>query len=116
MPTNREPQAVRVWGECGVTVQISENPSIFIKATFGHERVAPDDSLATLKRTRKLIDEFNQQVVEEQVEAQTRLAQQIIEDAGRKQAAHRRRLSTEMKNRSARTTGSSSTRTRRQTP
>lgn len=62
------PQAVRVWGEAGVTVSITEQPPQFVRVLFGHERIAPDDSPATLKRYRKLIDEFNEAVVAEQIE------------------------------------------------
>jgi hypothetical protein len=51
-----------------VTIAITEQPPQFVRVLFGHERIAPDDSPATLKRYRKLIDEFNEAVVAEQIE------------------------------------------------
>lgn len=63
-----------MWGEVGVTVAITENPPQYVKVMFGHERIAPNDDATTLRRTRALVDEYNQEVVEEQVEKYKRLA------------------------------------------
>lgn len=80
--------AVRVWGEVGLTLPVGENMA-YVKVMFGHERIAPDSSQATLRATRDLIDEFNQEVVEKQVEKYTRLAKAV--ESGARSGRSRRR-------------------------
>jgi hypothetical protein len=57
-----------------VTVAITENPPQYVKVMFGHERIAPNDDATTLKRVTALVDEYNQEVVEKQVQKYKRLA------------------------------------------
>lgn len=69
--------SVRVWGEAGVTISITDSPPQFVKVLFGHERIAPDDSLATLTRVTALIDEYNETVVEKQAKKYARLVRAL---------------------------------------
>lgn len=71
---------MRVWGEAGVTVAITENPPQFVKVLFGHERIAPNDDAETIKRYTALIDAYNEEIVEKQVEKYKRLALAVSED------------------------------------
>lgn len=71
------PKSVRVWGEMGISMPVSnDDPSAWIKVTVGHERIAPNDSVATLKKTEALIAEFNEEALDKRVKEIRRLIQQ----------------------------------------
>ncbi len=70
----RDPDAkqVRIYSEVGMTLPIGDTTA-HIRFTFGHERIAKNDTQAEIRRTEKLIDEFNEKVVQEKVQKYTRL-------------------------------------------
>lgn len=47
----------------------------FMKFTFGHERIAPNDSLTTLKKVVADIDKFNEEEAERRIRKYTRMVQ-----------------------------------------
>lgn len=51
---------VRVWSEVGITVAVTDDPPQFLKFSFGHERIAKNDSIEEIRKTARLIDEFNE--------------------------------------------------------
>src|SRR6478735_2538606 len=61
---------VRVWSEVGLTVPVGDTTA-HIRFLFGHERIAKNDTQEEIKRTEKLIDEFNEAVVEAKVRKYT---------------------------------------------
>lgn len=64
--------SVRVWSEFGMTLPVGESMA-FIKFAFGHERIAPNDNVETLKRTVADIDKFNEEEAERRIRKYTRL-------------------------------------------
>lgn len=66
-------EAVRVWSSAGITVAITEHPPQFLKLEFGHERLAKNDTQAEIKRTARLIDEFNKEELERRMGEYKRL-------------------------------------------
>lgn len=75
--TGKKPKAVRVWGEVSVTVAVTDDPPQYVKATFGHERIAPDDKVATLDRYQDKIDTYNEKQVEKQIKKYRRLIRRV---------------------------------------
>lgn len=72
--SSRRRKSVRVWGEVGLTVAITEDPPQYVKVLFGHERIAPNDDETTIKRYTRMVDSYNEAEVERQVEKYKRLA------------------------------------------
>ena len=66
---------VRVWGEVSLTIAISDQPPQFIKVTFGHERWAKNDTQEQIKRTERLIHEYNEEVVSKRADQLKRLVE-----------------------------------------
>lgn len=73
----KDSNQVRVWAEAGVTLAVSENPPQFIKFSFGHERIAPNDDMETIKRYEAMCYEFCEQVVEKRVKKLKRLIKAV---------------------------------------
>lgn len=63
---------VRVWSEVGLTLPVGDTTA-HIRFLFGHERIAKNSTEAEISRTEKLIDAFNEEVVERKVRKYTRL-------------------------------------------
>jgi hypothetical protein len=78
-----EPKAVRVWGEAGITIAVTDDPPQFVKFVFGHERIAPDDREATLKKVEERINTFNEEVVERRAKKYRRLLRRINSGTGK---------------------------------
>lgn len=72
-----DPKAVRVWGEAGITVAITDDPPQFVKVLFGHERIAPNGSQTTLDKYEKLVNDYNEEVVERRAKRYRRLLGRI---------------------------------------
>lgn len=66
---------MRVWSECGVTVAVSSDPPQFIRFTTGHERIAPDDDPATIRRTERAIYADCEKIVDKRVKALIKLVE-----------------------------------------
>lgn len=75
--TGKKPRAVRVWGEASVTIAVTDDPPQFVKATFGHERIAPDDKEATIDRYQEKVDRYNERQIEKQVKKYRRLIRRV---------------------------------------
>lgn len=91
MPPQRPMRkSVRVGSECGITVRISDDNE-YLRVSFWHERVAPDDSLETLKRTTELINEYNEEMVNKLATKYARLAATVRERESAPAAVRRRR-------------------------
>lgn len=76
--TRRKPRVggpVRVWSECGVTVAVTDDPPQFIRFTTGHERVAPNDKPATVRRVEREIYEDCEKIVERRTKQLIKLVQ-----------------------------------------
>jgi hypothetical protein len=56
-----------VWSEASVTVCVTEEPPQFVKFTTGHERIAPNDKPATIRRVERLVYEQCEAIVDERV-------------------------------------------------
>lgn len=69
----RDGGPVRVWSECGVTVCVDEQTRQFIRFTTGHERIAPDDKPATIRRVEQAIYEECETIVNKRVTMLSRL-------------------------------------------
>lgn len=59
--------AVRCWSEVGVTISVTDDPPQFLRATFGHERIAKNSTQAEISRTFRLIDEANEAELEKRI-------------------------------------------------
>lgn len=68
---------VRVWAEVGATLPIT-NTYGNIRFSFGHERIAKNDSVEELKRVEALIDEFNEAVLDRRLNVYRRLFEEIM--------------------------------------
>ena len=82
--TRNEPQVgrpVRVWSECGVTVAVSSDPPQFIRFTTGHERIAPDDDPATIRRVERQIYAACEKIVDRRVKTLVKLVQEASQPA-----------------------------------
>jgi hypothetical protein len=69
----RTPKPVRVWAEVGVTIAVTEDPPQFIRFSFGHEKIAPNDDQETIKRYEALVYETCEAVVERRIRRLKRL-------------------------------------------
>ena len=76
-------KAVRVWGEAGITVAVSGDPPQFLKVMFGHERIAPSDSKVVLDKYEKLVNDYNEEVVERRAKRYRRLIRRINSGTGK---------------------------------
>ena len=74
------PKAVRVWGEVGVTLAVTQEPPQFIRYSFGHERIAPNDSAETLARYETLVFETCNEAVEKRSRQLHRLIRTVNSD------------------------------------
>lgn len=79
--------SVRVWGECSLTLAITDDPPQFLKVTFGHERLAKNDTQAEIRKTAALIDEFNEAEIARRIEQY----RQLIEAEGAQSGSVRER-------------------------
>lgn len=75
MPPGSKPKSVRVWGEIGITTEVS--PFQFLKVTFGHERIAPKDDLVTIRKYEAQINDFNEAVIEKYIKKYKRLMKRL---------------------------------------
>lgn len=65
--------SVRVWSEVGVTVAVSDDPPQFLRFTFGHERIAKNSTQEEIRKTARLVDEFNEFELDRRVSKYKRL-------------------------------------------
>ena len=75
----RKSRAVRVWAEVGVTLAVTQDPPQFVRFTFGHERIAPNDTQETIEKYERMVIANCEETVEKEVK---RLAR-IVRRAGR---------------------------------
>lgn len=75
--SRRRPKSVRVWGEAGITLAVTSDPPQFVRVSFGHERIAPDDSEATIKRYEKMVNDYNEDVVERRARKLVRMIKRV---------------------------------------
>lgn len=68
---------VRVWSEASVTVAITQDPPQFAKFTHGFERMAPDDSPATLKKVEREIFVECERIIDIRIKKLRRLMRQL---------------------------------------
>lgn len=85
---------VRVWSEVGLTLPVDDTTA-HIRFLFGHERLAKNDTQAEIRKTEKLIDEFNERTVSDKVEKYTRLIRSLQaaaqeDDGGTRSRARRK--------------------------
>lgn len=78
MAHEEQGKPVRVWSESSVTIPVGDsNPYAFVKASVGHERYAPSDSLQDIRKTTKLIEEYNEAEVDRLIKKFSRLVEQV---------------------------------------
>lgn len=65
--------SVRVWSEVGVTIAVSDDPPQFLRYTFGHERIAKNSTQEEIRKTARLVDEFNEAELERRIDKFARL-------------------------------------------
>lgn len=65
--------SVRVWSEVGVTIAVSDDPPQFLRYTFGHERIAKNSTQEEIRKTARLIDEFNEAELDRRIGKFSRL-------------------------------------------
>lgn len=70
---------VRVGSSAGLTLPIGDTTAHF-RFEFWHERIAKNDSLSELKKTERLIHEFNLEVLESRTEEYQRAIKRIMND------------------------------------
>lgn len=80
--SKKKPKSVRVWQEIGLTINVTEDPPQFVRITFGHERISPDDSEASLKQTERKIHDFNEEILEKRVEQLLREMKRVTSGKG----------------------------------
>lgn len=80
------PVGVRVWGEVGATVCVDPDNRNFIRFTFGHERIAPDDDPETLERYEALVYEYCEMKAEKRMRQLVRLTKAIANAPEQEQA------------------------------
>lgn len=68
---------VRVWSEASITVAITVDPNQYAKFTHGFERMAPNDSPATLRRVEREIFEECERIIDMRVKKLRRLIRQL---------------------------------------
>lgn len=73
----RNPKAVRVWAEVGATLCIDPDNRQFIRFTFGHEKIAPNDEPETLRETEQEVYAFCNEVAEQRLSELAALARQV---------------------------------------
>lgn len=66
---------VKVWGEVGIKLSFEYNSVTY---TFGHERISPDSSSASIKKTETLINELNEEVLSQRMEQYKRLVKRSL--------------------------------------
>lgn len=71
--SRRKSRTVRVWAEVGVTLAVTQDPPQFVKFTFGHERIAPNDTQETLEKYQSLVIESCEATVEKEVKRLSRI-------------------------------------------
>jgi hypothetical protein len=80
-----ESKKVLAWAEVGVTICIDPENRQYVRASFGHERYADNDSRAALLRAADELDEINEEILEKIVRKYGKLAreyqQSIVDDA-----------------------------------
>ena len=74
-------EQVRVWAEAGVTLAVTSDPPQFVRLTYGHERIAPDSSEATLKEYEKKVFDHCEAVVQRRAKRLVKLVRRT--QAGR---------------------------------
>lgn len=68
---------MRVWSECGVTVCVDEETRQYVRFTTGHERIAPDDKPATIRKVEAAIYEECEEIVSRRVAKLSRLVRAV---------------------------------------
>lgn len=68
-----EGDSVRVWSEVGVTIAVSDDPPQFLRYTFGHERLAKNSTQEEIRKTARLVDEFNEAELDRRIGKYARL-------------------------------------------
>lgn len=65
--------------EVGMSIPIGDTFA-HLRFSFWHERISPSDSIADLKATAELIEEFNEEELDRRVRKMKRLVRQILNE------------------------------------
>jgi predicted RNA-binding protein with PIN domain len=69
-----------VWGEASITVAVTDDPPQFVKVTFGHERLASNDSEQEILKTERQIHATNSKVVERRARELRQLVHRTMDE------------------------------------
>lgn len=73
--------SLRVWGEVGVTICLTNDPPQFLRVLFGHERLTTGTTATALKNATAEIEEYNERQLQRHVKSARRIALKSMSEA-----------------------------------